>query len=356
MHQTYTLIESDYVLLSQPSLIKKYGRLKAQFLCQLHYWEQKGQGVVHQGRRWVFNTADQWAEQLHISAGHFKRIIKDLANEGVLFIDKLSPHKSIRTNYYAINHEALAELIENRGPSHRNILLPSSDPNDAFLYQKQTNKDILYKSDDVEPKLSKNLSKEKNQVTTQTDTTQSHLPNKLIDIWNTEVTSLKGKKPDVLSKTIARHLVAMYQKKCASNLDAWRNYCKLIASSSYLMGKNFSLTLSWALKFTIADRILKGELGVNLNNITAREQKQTKADIYNQACNHIDGVGEPEACKQVRHSILKAVGPLQYNAWFTKVDILDDGKTLKAHNKFIEDAINSRFGSILHKSCLHQHG
>lgn len=362
---SFALLEHDHVLLSHPELIKQYGRLKAQFLCQLHYWEKKGQGVLHQGRRWVYNTADQWAEQLHVSAGHFKRIIKELSHDGVIFIDKLSTHKSNRTNYYAINHEALLgkcqasdEGRKNFGESEAHNLQPSSEHNDTMVIQRLTNKDFNKSRGhaacgDASP----NIFNSMEEISSQGDLasiphTTTEPPAKLsptlvrdmIQVWTDEVLTQKGGEPIKLNREISKYLVACFKHKFSGDLDAWQHYCRLLASSPYLMGKDFVLSLNWALKFSTIDRILAGELGVK-----KIERFRTDEEGLAEAFRHVDGVGEPERCKAVRRTILGAIGACQYNAWFTKVDVLDDGATIKPHNKFIEAAIQARFGHVLER-------
>lgn len=365
---SYVLLEYDRVLLSQPELIKQYGRLKAQFLCQLHYWEQKGQGVLHQGRRWVYNTADAWAEQLHISAGHFKRIIKDLAQDGVILIDKLSHHKSNRTNYYAINHEALRNRCQvsdvgcqkNITPKRKDevhIMLPPSEQNETMVIQSLNYKDS-HKSNFVHPDIDNSTSKVRtheeskacdfDDLVIQKSTKLSPtLVKDMLEIWKNEVPTNREEASIKLNRTISKFLLACFKYKFNHDLNAWKHYCQLIASSPYLMGKDFVLSLNWAVKFTTIDRILAGELGVGRCKVP--ERSRTEEELAVQALAHVDGVGESEGCKATRRMILSAVGSAHYNAWFTKVDVLDDGAKLKPHNAFVEAAIAARFGDVLER-------
>jgi hypothetical protein len=168
----------------------------------------------------------------------------------------------------------------------------------------------------------------------------------MVDIWNNEVSINKESNKTKLNRAISKYLVASFKYKFNEDLDTWRQYCRLIASSSYLMGKGFNLSLTWVLKFTTIDRILAGELGVQgLRPVP--EKAKSEQELYGQALAHVEEVGESDGCKVARRAILAALGPINYNAWFTKVDVLDDGKTLRPHNRFVEAAIQARFGDVL---------
>jgi len=90
-----------------------FGTDEAIFLNYLHYWISKGYGVVYNGKRWIYNTYEQWIKQLpgKITRDRFKRMIKRLLDSGVLMIEKLKAHEWKQTNFYTINEEALKAKI-----------------------------------------------------------------------------------------------------------------------------------------------------------------------------------------------------------------------------------------------------
>lgn len=408
----YKLIHADSVLVSQPILIREFGRVPALLVQQIHYWSQKGCGIIHHNQRWIYNTAEEWAEQLCVSSRTIKRAVQKLIKENIIFVKKLSKHKSDQTNSYTLNHEKLVELLKNCtssrfftdsndnvamesqdqknileakaqpkisteynfNKSHRDILSQPSCHTDTMVIQKITSKDknksefenvhqdavILnevvsstkttchpnmreFHQQVVQVEDRMNASEEEvGEIPSKTKTT---IAQDMISIWNKEVSKNKKNHDLMLNKSISKYLVASYQNKFRKNLDKWKEYCKLIVSSPYLMGKDFILSLNWALKYATIDRILAGELGVNLRSVA--DKTHSVEDMKSQALAHIDGVGESDACKAIRYHILKAVGACQYNAWFTKVDICDDGTKLKPHNRFVEEAIRVRFDNVL---------
>jgi hypothetical protein len=100
------------VLLS--SLVETFGVVGATFLQQLHYISsQSSQGLLHDGYKWIYNTVEQWRLKLKCwSTSTIERTIARLKQHGVLLIDKLSAHKSNRTNYYRIDYSKIAHLVD----------------------------------------------------------------------------------------------------------------------------------------------------------------------------------------------------------------------------------------------------
>jgi hypothetical protein len=269
--QTYKLLEQDSVLLSQPLLIEHFGRAGAQFFSQLHYWLEKREtlGCKYQDSHWIYNSAESWAKQLHLSVRQIRRLISKFVESGVLRVEKLNPYKSIRTNYYSIDYDKLNASVspkrnlETRSFVHGDILSPSSCHNGTiYIETKTTNKDInkseakifervgqgrkknkpvdlvnqvnMMISKDMEKKeetvvglvtpqkslVTENLNTEAIQPKKKTTTSQD-----MLMIWNT----ILGEKAQTsMSKELAPLLVSAFHKKFEQSLDQWKSYCELI--------------------------------------------------------------------------------------------------------------------------------
>ena len=81
-----------------------------------------------------------------------------------------------------------------------------------------------------------------------------------------------------LTKAICRNLVAVFQRKFHNSIEEWERYLKLIATSPYLNGEKFKLSVYWILKFLTIDRILGDEFEVNPDKITYTEKEQEKIE------------------------------------------------------------------------------
>jgi len=114
----------------------------------------------------------------------------------------------------------------------------------------------------------------------------------------------------------------------------------MIASSSYLTGESFSLSLSWALKYTTIERIRNLEFGV--------KEIETQNYLQEDAITHIQTLNEAEKCKEIRLKLLALYGEKVYKDWFSRIRLQVVGNRIcfKAENKFMQDYITSNYGQI----------
>lgn len=105
------LLEEN-ALTIEPTLAKAIGLNESIFLRQLHYWLNKTKHIVD-GRKWVFNTSEQWCEQFPFwSKSTLKRIIKSLKEENWIETEHLDKNLLNRTNWYTINYEKINKLAK----------------------------------------------------------------------------------------------------------------------------------------------------------------------------------------------------------------------------------------------------
>ncbi|MEQ5403071.1 conserved phage C-terminal domain-containing protein [Providencia rettgeri] len=90
-----------------PELAVRLGLNEALLLQQVQYWlSETSSGVDHDGRRWVYNTIEEWREQFpYFSESTIKRAFNNLKKLGVLNIEQINKRTHDRTNYYSINYE-----------------------------------------------------------------------------------------------------------------------------------------------------------------------------------------------------------------------------------------------------------
>jgi len=93
-------------LVISPVLACRIGLNEAIVLQQICYWlEDTASGVDHDGRRWVYNTIEDWNEQFPWwSSDTVKRALTSLKKSGLIYVEQLKKTQHDRTNYYAINH------------------------------------------------------------------------------------------------------------------------------------------------------------------------------------------------------------------------------------------------------------
>ena len=114
MHR-HTQPKITHTLIAQAHLIDEFGRTGAQFINQLHYWlQKKNVGIIHDNKKWIYNTAEEWAKQLRVSTRTIERHISTFLKLGVIKVEKLSSHKSNRTNFLTLNYEILENLTPHK--------------------------------------------------------------------------------------------------------------------------------------------------------------------------------------------------------------------------------------------------
>ena len=105
----------------KPSLIKSIGRGGSMFVTSLQLLlNNQSIGKQHDGKKWVCNTAVQWAKYLGYSTRQIDRIVSSLREKQIIFVKKLSHFKGNLTNYYTINYAKLWEII----PELRSFFIP----------------------------------------------------------------------------------------------------------------------------------------------------------------------------------------------------------------------------------------
>lgn len=303
-------------------------KTEGMFLVQLHYWEAhtKGYGIIKKGKVWIYNTLEQWAEQLKVSKITIRRAISSLKSDGLINSEYLSPNKRNRTLYYSIDYEKVFQFLHAQLAINKRRFEPKNEHIIEHMY-------IDNKIQDNKSNKSKMLNDNsvKNISISRTTPVQN-----MLKVWNEEF----SQKHVILDKTLARFLVAAFKIKFDSCLEKWRTYLKTIKTSAFLMSEKFKLSIRWVIKFLTIDRIRAGELGVDSSKIPVDRSK-----IYEKTVEHVENVQESQRCKSFRKKIAKMLSPEIYMAWFTKVRIYDNTKEMvvETPNDFMTDFISTHF-------------
>lgn len=103
----YKLLLNEKPLVILPSLAIEYGLNEAIVLQQLHYWIKDSSKVID-GKKWVYNTYDQWHKQFPFwSKSTIRRTIANLEKSGVVISDNFNKMKADKTKWYTIDYEKL---------------------------------------------------------------------------------------------------------------------------------------------------------------------------------------------------------------------------------------------------------
>ncbi|MFN9000676.1 MAG: hypothetical protein ACK5VW_01240 [Holosporales bacterium] len=173
----------------------------------------------------------------------------------------------------------------------------------------------------------------------------------MVSIWKKEIgeTQLDG-----ISPYVTQLLRTALIKRFDNNLSLWQKYCRLIASSKFLMGEERrahhfkGVRLDWATRLTTIDRIRSGEftLGDRLPSQLVRE----KIDSYQELREQLSGKEINGIEQRLRFALLEKVGGATYKSWFEGVqfELSEGGKAvLRTHSEFRKNHLDVHFGIAL---------
>jgi DNA-binding MarR family transcriptional regulator len=354
MYCTQCIENVGYFCRKADKLLPKNEKL---FLSRLIFWTEhpKRYGIRKNGRVWIYNTLDEWGEQLKISKSTVRRVISSLKKQGLIDSQYLSANKRDRTLFYAVNKEKLRTFLTSEKSC---VCAQESTPSghinehmDEHMYLTVNSKQKINKS-----YKSENFDEEAQNLQTSVDTSKLSAiqdpPNPspkptivqdMIKIWQEEFPLSEF----TLTKKLAQYLVKAFQSKFDSSSDEWRKYLKLIKTSPYITSEKFKINLFWVLKFTTIDRLKAGELGVDADKIPVSKSQFLK-ESKTKAQEHINSLKESEKCKEFRRKIIDRYGSTAYNSWFTKASLTEEeGKMMMlCSNNFERDWIKNYYRDI----------
>jgi hypothetical protein len=94
------------------SLAVKYGTNESLFLTNLCFWIEKNKANrvnYHDGRYWVYNTMEAWAELFpYFSKDQIRRLITKMKSQKILFVGVYNRIHYDRTQWYSVSDEVMA--------------------------------------------------------------------------------------------------------------------------------------------------------------------------------------------------------------------------------------------------------
>ena len=340
------LLANDGIcLVTHTEVALTLGKSEAIFLQQLHYWLTSDNqiGTTLEGKRWIYNSYKAWAENLRIySESTVRRAISKLEKMGIILTQNLNKKKSDHTKWYTINYDALKNLIPGLSHSKQQSGVGKADIKKSMLKMNSPsaqNEHIINKENkkDFKDKLSQA------QTSLEKDLFQ-----KMILIWNQIVE--EGKKTIELSSKRLSFLKKAFETKFEGCLEKWKEFCKRVASSKFLMGEikaSFKASLDWVLKFDVIQRIFEGDFGVGDRAFSLEKNQENPQEMERV----IQSSSEPQEVKQLRLALLKRLGSAVYTSWFqeTQMDLKIEKLSIRAKSQFATDHIARVFLSDIEK-------
>lgn len=124
------LLIDEHPLLVLPSLAAAIGLPESIFLQQLHYWLETSGHIQDDGRKWYFNTYENWSQQFPWwNIGTVRRLVNNLRAAGLILTTTRFNRMAIdNTLWYAIDYARLDQLTTPPPPDEP---APPSTPPDS---------------------------------------------------------------------------------------------------------------------------------------------------------------------------------------------------------------------------------
>lgn len=110
------LLIDDYPIQVLPKLAVEVGLNEAIFLQQLHYWLNSKSAKMKDGKKWVYNTYEDWQEQFPFwSVSTIKRTISSLEKQKMIYKGNYNRAGFDKTVWYSVNYIELKRVSQRLG-------------------------------------------------------------------------------------------------------------------------------------------------------------------------------------------------------------------------------------------------
>lgn len=107
------LLLDEEPLVVLPGLAKKIGLNESIIVQQVHYWLKRKTAQERDGKKWVYNTYKEWAEQFPFWSEHtIQRIFIDLEKKNLLTSCMFNEKNGDRRKWYTLNYQTLLAIVE----------------------------------------------------------------------------------------------------------------------------------------------------------------------------------------------------------------------------------------------------
>lgn len=358
-----TLQCDDSLLVLSPTIALEVGRSAAIVLQQLHYWisSPKNYGAVKEGNRWIYNSYQQWHEQIRVlSAKTIQRAFKLLEDRGLIQSQQFKKSSCDQTKAYTIMYERLAafekndvikprksnvvrdQKTQNSSISHQDKMSKPSGQNDQILIRKtkKTTENSLLLSQDPAAIQLENTS-ESIAVLADKKAGGGEI-NDLLSCWQKWVNPEQA----TLTSYQKRLLKNAFQNAFEGKMEKWEAYCQKISTSKFLMGEvsAFKIQLDWALQQATIQRILEDGFTFGDRTVVSKDIILSESKLINETENALK-----TRDRLKKHLFCQDTKDADYLSWFSQTIIKDRAgglPTLYVANEFVKKTLVTRFNEL----------
>lgn len=359
-----TLQCDDSLLVLSPTIALEVGRSAAIVLQQLHYWisSPKNYGAVKEGNRWIYNSYQQWHEQIRVlSAKTIQRAFKLLEDRGLIQSQQFKKSSCDQTKAYTIMYERLAafekndvikprksnvvrdQKTQNSSISHQDKMSKPSGQNDQILIKKtkKTTENSLFLSQDPAAIQLENTSESIAVVADKKAGGEGEI-NDLLSCWQKWV----NPKQAILTNYQKRLLENAFHNAFEGKMEKWAAYCQKISTSKFLMGEvsAFKIQLDWALQKSTIQRILEDGFTFGDRTVVSKDIVLSESKLISETENALK-----TRDRLKKHLFCQDTKDAAYLSWFSQTIIKDRAgelPTLYVANEFVKKTLVTRFNEL----------
>ncbi len=359
-----TLQCDSSLLVLSPTIALEVGRSAAIVLQQLHYWisSPKNYGAVKEGNRWIYNSYQQWHEQIRVlSAKTIQRAFRLLEDRGLIQSQQFKKSSCDQTKAYTIMYERLADFEKNNDAkprkstvirdqnthnssiSHQDKMSKPSGQNDQILIRKtkKTTENSLLLSQHL---AGIQLESKSESIAVVADKEQGgeERINDLLSNWKKWVNPEQA----ILTNYQKRLLKQAFQSAFEGQTEKWEAYCQKISTSKFLMGEvsAFKIKLDWALQHATIHRILEDGFTFGDRTVASKDIVLSEGNLIDESEDALktrDRLKKHLFCPDTKDSV--------YLSWFGQTFIKDRAgelPTLYVANDFVKKTLVTRFNEL----------
>lgn len=188
-------------------------------------------------------------------------------------------------------------------------------------------------------------------------TQEPDLCSELVMLWNQIVQNklsagseayLTNKRKALLNKFLKE---VLHHTTRTEKIDAWQNYCTLIARTQFLMGHNpngFKVTFDWAIVPDNAFKVLEGAYYDKPSLSKSKQDSSTWEEFSEELARTLPSSKYLTQWIKMSVIIAKFIGQEKYKAWFTKValnEVTETKAIFEVEGQFTKDSITRYFSS-----------
>ena len=183
-----------------------------------------------------------------------------------------------------------------------------------------------------------------------------------LEIWDKEIQIRRYPETNVfMTSTRATKLKDFLESFFGNDLEKWRNYCRKISETPFLMGQGsngWKVSLDWALEHSNAYKVLEDRYFLKPSESQTPEEKMSErieeAQLQKEVASICRGLTEDSSWLEISLELIKTIGFSAYKSWFMELEVVHFSPStlrLGVPSLFKRDVLEREFQESLLKAA-----